>query len=262
MNIILLEPEELGPSFEVDLVDHRAQHLAKVLRVKPGDRVRVGVLDGLRGEAEVLAVDARRVTLRYRCDEPPPPAGPDTLLLAFARPKVLQRCLEHATALGFGQIILFRSRRVEKSHLSSHAIEAAAIDQRLRRGLEQSRRTIRPTVHLVSRFRELIEHGLERWVPLENRFVADADADAEAALASVSPEPFSLVIGPEGGLIPHELEQFTLHGFRQVRGGALPLRVETALAYLSGQLRAAQTRGASHEAPSGRPLESTRPSSP
>jgi RsmE family RNA methyltransferase len=247
MNIILLEPEELGSSLEVELIDHRATHLAKVLRVKPGDRVRVGVLDGLRGEAEVLAVDARCVTLRCRCDEPPPPAGRDILLLAFSRPKVLQRCLEHATALGFGTIILFRSRRVEKSHLASHAIEAAAIDQRLRRGLEQSRRTIRPTVHLVTRFRELIEHGLERWVPRENRFVADADADAEAALASVSTAPLSLVIGPEGGLIPHELEQFALHGFRLVRAGALPLRVETALAYLSGQLRAAQTRGAADE---------------
>ena len=37
-----------------------------------------------------------------------------------------------------GRIVLFRSRRVEKSHLSSHAMDPAAIDQRLRRGLEQS----------------------------------------------------------------------------------------------------------------------------
>jgi 16S rRNA (uracil1498-N3)-methyltransferase len=244
MNIILLEPHELTASLEVQLSDHRALHLRKVLRVQPGDRVRVGVLDGLLGEGEVLTVEERSVTLRCRCDEAPPPAGRDTLLLAFARPKVLQRCLEHATALGFGRIVLFRSRRVEKSHLSSHAIDAVTIDQRLRRGLEQSRRTIRPTVHLVARFRELIEHGLERWVPRENRFVADADAAREAALATLSPAPLSLVIGPEGGLIPHELEQFGLQGFCLVRAGSLPLRVETALAYLAGQLRAAQARSA------------------
>jgi 16S rRNA (uracil1498-N3)-methyltransferase len=243
MNIILLEAHELTASSEVQLGDHRALHLTKVLRVKPGDHVRIGVLDGLRGDGEVLAVEARTVTLRCRCDEAPPPAGRDTLLLAFARPKVLQRCLEHATALGFGRILLFRSRRVEKSHLASHAIEAAAIEERIRRGLEQSRRTIRPSVHLVGRFRALVEHELERWVPRENRFVADADADAEAALASISPAPLSLVIGPEGGLIPHELEQFRLQGFQLVRAGSSPLRVETALSYLAGQLRAAQVRG-------------------
>jgi RsmE family RNA methyltransferase len=244
MNIILLEARELPPSGEVQLVDHRALHLRKVLRVKPGDRVRVGVLDGLRGEGEVLRVEASSVTLRCRCDDAPPPAGQDTLLLAFARPKVLQRCLEHATALGFGTIVLFRSRRVEKSHLSSHVIDEALIEERLRRGLMQSRRTIRPRVHLVSRFRELIEQRLDPLVPRQNRFVADADAAEEAALAQISPAPISLVIGPEGGLIPHELEQLSLQGFRLVRAGGQPLRVETALSYLTGQLRAAQARSA------------------
>jgi 16S rRNA (uracil1498-N3)-methyltransferase len=242
MNILLLEPHELSPSGEVELTDHRALHLSNVLRVKVGDRVRVGLLDGACGEGEVLALGPRSVTLACVCDRPAPPAGADTLLLAFARPKVVQRCLEHATALGFGRIVLFRSRRVEKSHLSSHAIESAAIDERLRRGLEQSRRTLRPSVHQVGRFRELIEHELERLVPPANRFVADADAEEEAALAPLSAAPITLVIGPEGGLIPHELEQFTLHGFRLVRAGREPLRVETALAYLSGQLRAAQAR--------------------
>jgi RsmE family RNA methyltransferase len=244
MNILLLEPDELPPCGEIQLADHRAQHLLRVLRVKPGDRVRVGVLDGHQGTGEVLAVEERRVTLRCRCEEPPPPAGADTLLLAFARPKVLLRCLEHATALGFGQILLFRSRRVERSHLSSHAVDPAVIDARLRRGLEQSRRTIRPSVLFVPRFRQLIEVELARSVPAENRFVADADADDEAALARPNGAAISLVIGPEGGLIPHELEQFTLHGFRLVRAGREPLRVETALAYLTGQLRAARARSA------------------
>lgn len=242
MNIILLEPTELPPSGEIQLGDHRALHLRKVLRVQPGDRVRVGVLDGPCGDAEVLAVEERTVTLRCRCEQPSPPAGADALLLAFARPKVLLRCIEHATALGFGRIVLFRTRRVEKSHLSSHALTPAAIEERLRRGLEQSRRTMRPQVSFVLRFRELIEVELERSVPLENRFVADADAEEEAALAAVSPAPLQLVIGPEGGLIPHELEQFSLHGFRLVRAGQQPLRVETALSYLAGQLRAAQAR--------------------
>ena len=243
MNIILLEPRELSPSGEVTLSDHRARHLTKVLRVKLGDNIRVGLLDGPCGAGRVVSIDARNVTLECRCEDAPPPAGTDTLLLAFARPKVLLRCLEHATALGFGRIVLFRSRRVEKSHLSSHALEPAVIEERLRRGLEQSRRTIRPTLQLVPRFRQLIEE-LDRLIPTSNRFVADADAEHEAAFASFVEGGSSLVIGPEGGLIPHELEQFAGHGFRLVRAGRQPLRVETALAYLAGQLRAARSLGA------------------
>jgi RsmE family RNA methyltransferase len=242
MNILLLEASELHQHSEVTLSDQRARHLLKVLKVKLGDQVRVGVLDGSVGPGEVVAIDTHSVTLRCSCTEPAPPPGQDTLLLAFARPKVLLRCLEHATALGFGRIVLFRSRRVEKSHLSSHALEPSVIDERLRHGLEQSRRTHRPKVQFVPRFRQLIEE-LDTWLPRDNRFVADADAESEAALAHVSPVGLQLVIGPEGGLIDHELEQFSGHGFGLVRAGHQPLRVETAVAYLTGQLRAARARG-------------------
>jgi 16S rRNA (uracil1498-N3)-methyltransferase len=54
--------------------------------------------------------------------------------------------------------------------------------------------------------------------------------------------PLSLVIGPEGGLIDYELAELRQHGFRAVRAGRAPLRVETAVAYLTGQLRAARRR--------------------
>jgi 16S rRNA (uracil1498-N3)-methyltransferase len=60
----------------------------------------------------------------------------------------------------------------------------------------------------------------------------------------VARQPLSLVIGPEGGLIEHELNEFVGRGFRAVHAGREPLRVETALAYLAGQLRAARAHGA------------------
>ncbi|HKO91414.1 MAG TPA: RsmE family RNA methyltransferase [Polyangiaceae bacterium] len=242
MNIVLLDPGEANAEGEVTLQGDRARHLLSVLKVQPGGQVRIGVLDGPQGRAEVSLVTRDSVALRCAFDQPSPALGEDTLLLGFARPKVLQRCLEHATALGFGKIILFRSRRVEKSHLSSHALLPAAIEERLRRGLEQSRRTHRPAVHQVLRFRQLVEEQLPLLVPLENRFVADGDAPVEAALAHIPAAPLSLVIGPEGGLSDHELESFASHGFQLVRAGREPLRVETALSYLTGQLRAARSR--------------------
>lgn len=243
MNLLLLDHDELGPEGHVQLTGDRARHLIAVLKVTSGSVLRAGLLDGPRGTAEVLAVADRTVELRVVCEDPAPSPGRDTLLLAFARPKVLSRCLEHATALGFGRIVLFRSRRVEKSHLSSHALSPAAIQERLRRGLEQSRRTHRPEVICVQRFRELLEQQLDALVPRDNRFVADPDAAHEAALCRISSEPLSIVIGPEGGLIDHELESFAARGFQLVRTGQQPLRVETALSYVIGQLRAAQAIG-------------------
>jgi len=262
VNIVLLDAAETSSAGEVTLADDRARHLLKILKVKPGSSVRVGLLDGPQGRAEVVHIAGRTVTLRCSLDQPTPAPGRDLLLLAFARPKVLSRCLEHATALGFGRIILFRSRKVEKSHLSSHALEAVNIDLHLRRGLEQSRRTHRPEVHLVERFRILIEQRLDELVPLAQRFVADADAPEEAALAAVSPAPLSLVVGPEGGLLEHELTAFAEHGFHSVRAGREPLRVETALAYLSGQLHAVRTRAAAAPAASAAPLGSVPLSAP
>src|SRR5690606_2179568 len=95
----------------------------------------------------------------------------------------------------------------------------------------------------------LIEQEVPRSIPLDNRFVADADADEEAALARPADAPLSLVIGPAAGLIPHELEQFAQSGLRLVRAGRQPLRVETALSYLTGQMRAARARSAAEAAP-------------
>jgi 16S rRNA (uracil1498-N3)-methyltransferase len=240
MNLVLLNPAELASDGSVTLSDRRAEHLLKVLRVQLGARVRVGVLDGPQGHGEVVAVDGRSVSLRCALSEPPASGHADTLLLGFARPKVLLRCLEHAAALGFGRIVLFRSRRVEKSHLLSHAVEPEVYRAHLCRGLEQSRRTLLPRVELVPRFRQLIEETVPG-LPAGNRFVADSDARAEAPLVAVSPSPLCVVIGPEGGLIDHELERFAEHGFLAVHTGRQPLRVESALSYVTGQLRATRT---------------------
>src|SRR5262245_57689716 len=113
MNLILLTPSELAPDGSATLTDRRAEHLRQVLKVQVGARVRVGVLNGAQGHGEVAALDGGSVTLRCALTEPPSAAPADTLLLGVARPKVLLRCLEHAAALGFARVVLFRSRRVE-----------------------------------------------------------------------------------------------------------------------------------------------------
>ena len=244
MNLLLLHADELqGREPEqtktVRLTDHRAAHLRQVLRACPGDTVRIGVLDGPLGEGQVETVDDETVTLQCTFTGPTEPASEDTLLLAVPRPVVLGRCLSLAAALGFGRIALFRSWRVDKSHLSSRVLQATQIEQHLIQGLSQARRTRLPEVRVFPLFRPFVEDELDGLLPPGPRLLAHPAADRE--LVSVREQvcairPVHLAIGPEGGFIPFEIEALEARGFTTVRSGPHPLRVETALAYLAGQL--------------------------
>jgi 16S rRNA U1498 N3-methylase RsmE len=51
----------------------------------------------------------------------------------------------------------------------------------------------------------------------------------------------ALGIGPEGGWLPFEIEQFEQAGFRQAKLGTWTLGVEVALAVALGQIEQART---------------------
>jgi 16S rRNA (uracil1498-N3)-methyltransferase len=254
MNLLLLRADELRDDGRAELEDRRAAHLITTLGVAPGRRLRAGILDGAIGEALVEKVEGARVTLRCRCTDPPPPRGDDTLILAVPRPKVLGRCIESATALGFARIVIVRSWFTDKSHLSSAALREARLDARVLAGLEQSRRTLRPAVHVEALFRPFVEDRLDALLGAARRYTADQDAPID--LVDAAPrrdEAFALAIGPERGFNEFELGLLDAHGFCRVHAGHHPLRVETAVAALSAQLdalrrSAAGAREACHRA--------------
>lgn len=238
MNLLLLRPEELAADGTVTVADRRAEHLTRVLHAQPGSIVVAGCLDTSYGQATVVAVQGRTVQLRYlpttrdaSHDEPS-----RTLLLAVPRPKVLSRCLEHAAALGFTKIALFRSYRVEKSHLHSRKLAQADIAPHLLLGLEQGRRIVMPQVELFERFKPFVEDRLHTWLSTEKRFVAHPSAELPTRALPVAFDDYCLALGPEGGFIPYEVDALRCVGFVPVRAETGPLRVESALSYLTGQL--------------------------
>jgi len=235
LNLLLLDPGEIGANGHALLRDSRARHLIEVLRIQPGSTVRIGVLDGDVGEAEVVGCDGDRVELQCKLGRCAPPPGQDTLFLAIARPVVIRRSLEQAAALGFGHIVLFRSRTVDKSHLATSTLEPERYQQHLRAGLELGCRTYMPRVSIFRRFRPLVEDHLDELVARDHRYVAHPGAPAAMMDVEVS-GPLALVIGPERGLIEYEIDQLSQRGFRAVHAGASPLKVETAIPYVYGQL--------------------------
>ncbi len=236
MNFLLLHASELDAAGTAVLRGRRADHARDVLGVEPGQSLRAGIVDGDLGTATVLQVDAERVVVSMRCERPGT-AGTDVLLLAVPRPKVLLRMYAHAAALGFGHLVLFRSWRVDKSHLDSSAMRPEAQREQLLLGLEQAGRTHLPRVTFCSLFKPMVEDTLDLLDLPQQRFVAHPSAPTGTHALAPLGGAFALAIGPDGGLLPYEVDALHGRGFHPVHCGPWPLRTETALAVLTGQLQ-------------------------
>lgn len=230
MNLVLLEAGELDGSGAVTLAGGRATHLLDVLRVSPGQSVRVGVLDGPAGVATVTAIADRTVSMQCRFADGVAEPPPVDLLLALPRPKVLRRLWAQLAALGAGRIILTNAARVERPYFDTHVIEPAGYRPLLIEGLQQARDTRLPEVSIHRQFRILIEDHLETLSPGAVRIVADpaATTSIREGLTGRSGRRVLMAVGPEGGWNDFELTLLERQGFQRVGMGPRTLRVDTA----------------------------------
>lgn len=234
MNLILLHPEDFGDDGLVSLSGRRLRHVREVHKAEPGRQLRVGVLNGRMGMAELLASDPDRLLLRVTLDETPPPRLPLTLLLALPRPKMLKRILQTAATLGVQRLVLMNSYRVEKSFWDSPFLQPEAIREELELGLEQGRDTVPPEVMLEKRFKPFVEDRLPAMAADSLRLVAHPVTQQACPVAVNA--PVTLAIGPEGGFIPYEVALLQAQGFAPVHLGPRILRVETAVTALASRL--------------------------
>lgn len=234
MNLILLRAEDFVAEGEAVLTDRRLAHLREVLRAQVGDVVVVGREGGAIGRARVAAIAEDRAALSVTLDEAPPPALDVVLALALPRPPTLRKVLQQATAMGVKRFVLFRAERVERSYFTSHALRPAELAEELRLGLEQARDTIVPTVEVREEAFPRFVRG--RWPELaEGRAVLVAHPGGGIACPRGPVGPTTLVIGPEGGFIPAEVEALT-RGGAAIDLGPRILRVETAVVALLARL--------------------------
>jgi 16S rRNA (uracil1498-N3)-methyltransferase len=240
VNLILLERSEASATGEITLTGLRAGHLLRVLRVEPGQTVRVGIIDGSRGVGTVTSVAEEAVRLRCSFDAQPAPAPRVDLLLALPRPKVMRRLWAQIAALGVGRIILTNAERVERNYFDTHVLAPACYRALLIEGLQQVRDTSLPRVSIHRQFKVLIEDELDALFPRGLRLVADPEATTPAG--SLAPEDGGrvlLAIGPEGGWNAFETELLAAHGFRPVGMGPRTLRTDTACVALLAIVHAA-----------------------
>ena len=229
MNLILVEPHELS-SYDVTLSDVRALHLLHVLKVSPGQTIRVGLVDGPLGAATVVGTGNGRVTLRCAFESAIPECAPVDLLLALPRPKVMRRLWAQMAALGVRRIMLTNAARVERYYFDTHVIRPACYRPLLVEGLQQARDTRLPTVSIHRQFKVVVEDDLDTLVGDSLRLVGDpaATTSVGGAMRGRSADRVLLAVGPEGGWTDYELALLDAHGFARVGIGPRPLRVDTA----------------------------------
>jgi RsmE family RNA methyltransferase len=239
VNLVILEPGELTDSGDAVLAGARGAHLAGVLRVAPGQQVRIGLLDGPYGVGTVQSIAGSTVELRCAFETAVPPRPRVDLLLALPRPKVLRRLWAQIAALGVGQIILTNAERVERNYFDTHVLAPETYRPLLVEGLRQARDTRLPRVSIHRQFKVLVEDRLSEADGLATlfpdgqpdlRLIADpaANRPAGALVRDRAPERLLLAIGPEGGWNDFEIALLEAHGFQSAGMGSRTLRTDTA----------------------------------
>jgi 16S rRNA (uracil1498-N3)-methyltransferase len=207
---------------EIRVEGEAYRHLFRARRVETGARMRV--VDG-RGRArwgEVARVDRSSAAVELR--EPAPtnePAFRLELLVPTCRPERASWLVEKATEVGVCAVRFLNTARAPRDF-------GAGTLERLRRvaaaAVEQCHRALLPDVTGPHSWQEV---GTLTASCGDCRWFLDP-GPAGSGWGEVSGASGALILGPEGGLDPHEREELQRTGWRPVRLGERILRLETA----------------------------------
>jgi 16S rRNA (uracil1498-N3)-methyltransferase len=214
----------------VALPADEAQHLTRVLRLTAG--AIVAVFDGKGKEFSARVESARRDHVNLEILEPRQPAQESTLAITLAQAVLkgdkMDDVVRDAVMLGVADIRPVVSARTETSLA---AMKKAKRAQRWRRiavaSAKQCGRAVVPQVEEPVALAEFV-----RSAPLAAMKLALVEPSqprgesVEILKANPRPQAAIMVVGPEGGWKPDELEQFSGGGFRLVTLGSRTLRAE------------------------------------
>ena len=233
MNIVLLDPRQTDSEIWTISAKRQLEHLKLHINVQVGDTLKVGIREGQRYLTEVVEVTEQVIKLKPIQIEPVPAKLPVTLIVAMPRPKVLRRLIMDSVTLGVEKIILLHSYRVDKSYWQTPFLQQ--LDQYVTLGLEQAGDTIAPKIEIYKRFKPFVEDVLPDLITAEcPAYVAHPYVDLKMPFAI--DHPCTIVIGPEGGFIPYEIDLLIKNGCQAVSLGNRIIRTETVIPYVLGRL--------------------------
>ncbi|MFD4421556.1 16S rRNA (uracil(1498)-N(3))-methyltransferase [Agromyces sp. NPDC058484] len=220
-----LDLARVAPGETIALSGDEARHAVTVARVRVGERIAIGDGRGTMVHGSVTSTGTRELTLEAGeviVEEASSPRI--TLVQALAKGDRDELAVQAATELGVDAIVPWAAARsvsrwegpkAEKGRQRWAAIVREAVKQSLRSWL--------PPVGPVS-----ATAGLP--AALEGCRMLLLEPTAALALTDIRPDgrDLALVVGPEGGIAPAELERLVAAGAEPVRLGASVLRTSTA----------------------------------
>jgi 16S rRNA (uracil1498-N3)-methyltransferase len=230
LNILILEEAEVGAT--IPRADRRWEHIQKVLKKGPGDRLDAGIADGPLGSATVRSLSDKALVLDFEAEREAPPLAPIRLLLGFPRPIQAARILKDLTSLGVAEIRLMGTELGEKSYAQSSIFKNKDFRGSLIEGAEQAGNPRLPIVLThwsLAACLKAIEADVASGVASGGRIFLHPYGQPERMSEGVGlTAPLTLAIGSERGWTETELELLRSSGFVARGLGDRILKTETA----------------------------------
>lgn len=212
-------------------------HIANVLRMKPGEELLISVKEDWDYLCKIVDIETDRVNLKVleSMEQRELPVN-ITLLQGIPKSDKLEMIIQKAVELGVSEIIPVKTKRVVVK------IDEKKVDTKVNRwnaiaesAAKQSKRSIIPKVHepmSIDNALEIVKDFGVKLVPYEN---ADGIDKTRKILDNMDKtKNIAVFIGPEGGFEESEVERIKNSGFEVITLGKRILRTETAgLALLS-----------------------------
>jgi 16S rRNA (uracil1498-N3)-methyltransferase len=234
VTLLLLYPNDFINEKTVRLSDYRHKHVINILRSKVGDKLIVGLINERIGQGEILTLNQEYADLKITLNASAPHPLKVNVVLALPRPIVLNRILLTLSSLGVKKIYLIHSSRVEKSYWKSPVLKEQNVKEQLILGLEQAKDTIMPEVIMFPRFKSFVEDKLPAIMKDSTALVAHPGSKKRCP--SSLKKQTTIIIGPEGGFIPYEIELLEKFGVQPVRLTERILKVETFIPVILSKL--------------------------
>ena len=212
-------------------------HIANVLRMKPGEELLISVRGDWDYLCKIVDIETDRVNLKVleSMEQRELPVN-ITLLQGIPKSDKLEMIIQKAVELGVSEIIPVKTKRVVVK------IDEKKVDTKVNRwnaiaesAAKQSKRSIIPKVYepiSIDNALEIVKDFGVKLIPYEN---ADGIDKTRKILDNMDKtKNIAVFIGPEGGFEESEVERIKNSGFEVITLGKRILRTETAgLALLS-----------------------------
>ena len=211
---------------QAEIIGDDAHHLTRVLRVEVGQKFEI--TDNHRAWLAQVET-ARKDLVRFDVIEEIA-AGPElpcvTLYLALIKFDRFEWAVEKATELGVTRIVPVEANRSEQGLFAGAHKRAERWKRIARESSEQSRRLRVPEIGDPMRLSEVLKD------PATHRCLLDESPGAKPLLNAFgfgAGDSVALAIGPEGGWIDGERQNFSEAGWTAASLGPSILRAETAV---------------------------------